>query len=45
MCCVSGRRGDDHILVAVLGAQSGDARYVDSRNLYRWAWIQRGHTE
>ncbi len=45
-CLVSsGRRGDDHILIAVLGATSGDARYVDSRNLYRWAWIQRGHEE
>lgn len=45
-CLVSsGRRGDDHILVAVLGSQSGDARYVDSRNLYRWAWIQRGHSD
>jgi D-alanyl-D-alanine carboxypeptidase len=24
--------------MAVLGATSSDARYTDSRNLYRWAW-------
>lgn len=41
-CLVSsGRLGDDHLLVAVLGSTSSDARYVDSRNLYRWAWKQR----
>ena len=44
-CLVSsGRRGDDELLVVVLGATSGTGRYVDSRNLYRWAWRQRGHT-
>lgn len=43
-CLVSsGRRGDDHLLMVVLGASSSDGRYVDSRNLYRWAWKQRGH--
>ena len=43
-CLVSsGHRGDDHLLMVVLGATSSDARYVDSRNLYRWAWLQRGH--
>lgn len=41
-CLVSsGRRGDDHLLVAVLGSSSSDARYVDTRNLFRWAWKQR----
>ncbi|MBI1903624.1 MAG: serine hydrolase [Planctomycetia bacterium] len=41
-CLVSaGRRGDDELIVVVLGATSSDARYVDSRNLYRWAWQQR----
>lgn len=41
-CLVSSaRRGDDHLLMVVLGATSPDARYVDSRNLYRWAWQQR----
>jgi D-alanyl-D-alanine carboxypeptidase (penicillin-binding protein 5/6) len=43
-CLVSsGRRGDDHLLIAVLGATSAAGRYVDSKNLYRWAWLQRGH--
>jgi len=41
-CLVSSaRRGDDHLLAVVLGSTSPDARYVDSRNLYRWAWQQR----
>lgn len=41
-CLVSSaRRGDDHLLMVVLGATSSDARYVDSRNLYRWAWRER----
>jgi len=45
-CLVSsGRRGDDHLIVAILGASSSDFRYVDSRNLYRWAWRQLGHSE
>ncbi len=43
-CLVSsGRRGDDHLLMVVLGSESSNGRYVDSRNLYRWAWKQRGH--
>jgi D-alanyl-D-alanine carboxypeptidase (penicillin-binding protein 5/6) len=43
-CLVSsGRRGSDHLFVVVLGATSPDARYVDTRNLYRWAWLKRGH--
>lgn len=43
-CLVSsGRRGKDHLLVAVLGSESGYGRFVDTRNLYRWAWRQRGH--
>jgi D-alanyl-D-alanine carboxypeptidase (penicillin-binding protein 5/6) len=42
-CLVSsGRRGKDHLIVAVLGSDSGDGRFVDSRNLYRWAWQKRG---
>ncbi len=42
-CLVSsGRRGEDHLLVVVLGATSSDARYVDARNLFRWSWRQRG---
>lgn len=38
----SARRGDDHLLMAVLGSETASGRYVDSRNLYRWAWQQRG---
>ena len=41
-CLVSsGHRGDDHLLIAVLGSTSSDARYVDTRNLFRWSWLQR----
>ncbi len=40
-CLVSsGKRGDDSLIVVVLGAPSSDSRYVDSRNLYRWGWQQ-----
>ncbi len=43
-CLVSAaRRGDDQLLLVVLGAAGGSGRYADSRNLYRWAWRQRGH--
>jgi D-alanyl-D-alanine carboxypeptidase (penicillin-binding protein 5/6) len=43
-CLVScGRRGDDELLVVILGAKSSDARYADTRNLFRWAWLQLGH--
>jgi serine-type D-Ala-D-Ala carboxypeptidase (penicillin-binding protein 5/6) len=43
-CLVSSaRRGDDHLLVAVLGSATGSGRYVDTRNLYDWAWQQRSH--
>ena len=37
----SGRRDGDHIIVVVLGSTSNDSRYVDARNLFRWAWQQR----
>lgn len=33
---------DRRLIVAVLGATSPDARYVDTRNLFRWAWDQIG---
>jgi D-alanyl-D-alanine carboxypeptidase (penicillin-binding protein 5/6) len=39
----SGHAGSDHLLVVVLGCTSSDGRYVDSRNLFRWAWGERGH--
>lgn len=43
-CLVSvGTRGEDSLLMVVLGSAGGDARYSDSRNLYRYAWLQRGH--
>ncbi len=42
-CLVSrGRRGDHEIIMVVLGATSSTGRYVDSRNLYRWAWNELG---
>jgi D-alanyl-D-alanine carboxypeptidase (penicillin-binding protein 5/6) len=43
-CLVSScRRGEDHLLIAVLGSTSLDGRFIDTRNLFRWAWQQRGH--
>jgi D-alanyl-D-alanine carboxypeptidase (penicillin-binding protein 5/6) len=39
----SGRHGTDHLVVVVLGATSNDSRYIDARNLFRWAWRERGH--
>lgn len=42
-CLVSqGTRGDKSVIIVVLGATSSDGRYVDSRNLYRWAWQKLG---
>jgi len=38
-CLVSkGSRGDRELILTVLGAKSSTGRYVDTRNLYRWAW-------
>ena len=38
----SGRRGEDHLIVVVLGGSSSpDSRYPDARNLFRWAWQMR----
>ena len=40
-CLVSyADRDDRQLIVVVLGSTSADARYVDARNLYRWAWQQ-----
>lgn len=45
-CLVSqGRRGKDNLIVVVLGSTSADGRYVDTRNLFRWAWRERGHRD
>ncbi|HUE69546.1 MAG TPA: hypothetical protein VMP01_01550, partial [Pirellulaceae bacterium] len=41
-CLVArGIRGQDELIVVVLGSASSAARYVDARNLFRWAWRQR----
>ncbi len=39
----SAKRGEDRLIVVVLGATTTDSRYVDARNLFRWAWLERGH--
>lgn len=41
-CLVSaGVHDNDRLIVVVLGATSNDARYIDARNLFRWAWKTR----
>jgi D-alanyl-D-alanine carboxypeptidase (penicillin-binding protein 5/6) len=38
-CLVSSsQRGEQRLIVVVLGSAASEARYTDSRNLYRWAW-------
>jgi D-alanyl-D-alanine carboxypeptidase (penicillin-binding protein 5/6) len=38
-CLVStAKRDGQRLIIVVLGATSSDARYTDTRNLYRWAW-------
>jgi D-alanyl-D-alanine carboxypeptidase (penicillin-binding protein 5/6) len=39
----SGRRGSDHLIVVALGGATSDSRDADVRNLFRWAWLRRGH--
>jgi D-alanyl-D-alanine carboxypeptidase (penicillin-binding protein 5/6) len=40
-CLVAGgSREGRELLVVVLGSSNSDARYVDARNLFRWAWKQ-----
>ena len=42
-CLVSaGERDGRPLYVVILGADSGSNRYLDARNLYRWAWNQLG---
>jgi D-alanyl-D-alanine carboxypeptidase (penicillin-binding protein 5/6) len=36
----AGERDGRELIVVVLGSTSSDARYVDARNLFRWAWQQ-----
>lgn len=45
-CLVScSTRGKDQLLMVVLGSSSSLGRYVDSRNLYRWAFRKLGHRD
>ncbi len=45
-CLVStSKRDDDHLLMVVLGSASSKGRYVDTRNLYRWAFRELGHRD
>jgi D-alanyl-D-alanine carboxypeptidase (penicillin-binding protein 5/6) len=45
-CLVAqGQHANDPLMVVVLGATSSDGRYADTRNLFRWAWQQRGHRD
>lgn len=45
-CLVStGERGRESLIVVVLGAPSAAAAVTDSRNLFRWAWRERGHKD
>jgi D-alanyl-D-alanine carboxypeptidase (penicillin-binding protein 5/6) len=39
----SAHKGNDHLIVVVLGSTKGDGRYEDTRMLLRWAWEKRGH--
>jgi D-alanyl-D-alanine carboxypeptidase (penicillin-binding protein 5/6) len=42
-CLVSwGERDGRELIVVVLGSTHADARYVDARNLFRWAWGYKG---
>jgi D-alanyl-D-alanine carboxypeptidase (penicillin-binding protein 5/6) len=36
----SGVRGDQRLIVVVLGSSGSGARYSDARNLFRWGWHQ-----
>lgn len=38
----SGTHGGRRLIVVVLGSSGSDARYADSRNLFRWAWQEIG---
>lgn len=45
-CLVSrGKRGEHDLIVVVLGSTSADGRYVDSKNLYRFAWEELAKRE
>lgn len=38
----SAKRGEERLIVVVLGSTSADGRYLDARNLFKWAWLERG---
>ena len=38
-------RGERELIVVVLGCDSSQSRYVDARNLFRWAWTQLGEAD
>lgn len=41
-CLVSsGERDGDRLYVVVMGSEPSEGRFLDSRNLFRWAWQQR----
>ncbi len=43
-CLISvGTHLGDELIIVVLGCSSNESRYVDTRNLFRWSWQQRGH--
>ena len=43
-CLVAhGTRGQDSLFITVLGSTHNDFRFIDARNLFRWAWLQLGH--
>lgn len=45
-CLVSSStRDQDQLLMVVLGSSSSLGRYVDSRNLFRWAFLKLGHRD
>jgi D-alanyl-D-alanine carboxypeptidase (penicillin-binding protein 5/6) len=45
-CLISvGKHRDEELIVVVLGSSSNESRYVDTRNLFRWGWLQRGHRD
>jgi len=45
-CLISvGSHQNEELIVVVLGSASSRSRYVDTRNLFRWAWQQRGHSD
>jgi D-alanyl-D-alanine carboxypeptidase (penicillin-binding protein 5/6) len=36
------KRGEERLIVVVLGSSATDGKYVDARNLFRWGWLELG---